>query len=138
MRFLNPIEKRLNGKLNVVDFRYLKPADFKPVYNLEKSDFVKETVIVSPEGYLYINSRIAGSAFLADIFETLMVEKQYTLEQYQKICKQDYPDVTLENIADFDGSDSERTKIFAGLVVPVELQRRRMEKEYFSKIRRIK
>lgn len=138
MGLLKPVRKRANGKLVVLDFKYMKPEDLSPIYNLTKDQLIKEYAVCGPDGKIFINSRMNGHELLADIFEILIPEKRYILEQYRAMCKKDYKDITLENIGEFNLNGPDLSKAFAGLLVPIEFLRRDIEKAYYEKVQPIR
>lgn len=138
MGILKPVKKRVNGKLIIMDFRYVNPEDLKPNYTLSKKQLLKEYAVCGSDGKLYVNSRMNGYELLADIFEILMQEKRCTLEEYEDMCKKDYKDITLDNIGAFDLTGPDLTRAFAGLLVPIEFLRRNIEKAYYEKVQPIR
>lgn len=125
---------KANGKIILCDFKNLNTADFN-LYDLEKRELIKEYILVASDGRMYINSRLDGADFVSGIFEAIINESQYTLDQFCKAFKPKYPKVTFENIADMKGSNEEITQAFTLLCIPAELKRRKIEKEYYSKIK---
>lgn len=135
MGILRRTQTKANGKIVVCDFKILNPADFLPAHNLTKEEMGKELMLVAPDGKIHINSKIAGFDFVAGVFEAIMQESQYNLEQYTKVFKPKYPKVSFDNIANMKGTNEEITQAFTLLCIPVELRRRKIEKAYYSKIR---
>lgn len=135
MGILKRTQTKANGKIVVCDFKTLNSVDFLPLHNLHKSELVKELMLVAPDGKIYINSKIEGYDFVAGVFEIIIQESQYTLEQYSKAFKLKYSKVTFENIGNMKGTNEEITQAFTLLCIPAELQRRKIEKAYYSKIK---
>ena len=46
--------------------------------------------------------------------------------------KKKYPDAKLETLHEMEVDEQEKMKVFASLMVPVELKRRAIEKAYFG------
>lgn len=137
MGILNMTHTKANDKIIICNFRRLNPADFPLWHNLKKGEISKETILISYNGKIYLNSKIKGIDFLAEIFETIMSETRYTLDQYCKKFKMKYSSVTFDNIAEMEGSNEEKVYAFTLLCIPVELKRRQIEHSYYSKIRPI-
>lgn len=137
MNILNRKGVKANGKIVICDFKTLDPSDFLPLHNLHKSELIKELMLIAPDGKIYINYKIDGSQYVAGIFETIMQESQYTLDQYCKAFKPKYKKITFENIANMKGTNEEITQAFALLCIPIEVKRRRIERNYYSKIKPI-
>ena len=135
MGIVNKKQTKANGKIVICDFKSLNPVDFLPLHNFSKKEMSKELCLISPCGNLYINSRIDGYDFLAGVFEIIIQESKYTLDQFCKMFKQKYSKITFANIADMNGTNEEKTQAFTLLCIPVELQRRKIEREYYSKIK---
>lgn len=137
MWILNRTKTKANGKIVICDFKTLNPADFLPLHNLRKSEITKELILASPDGKIYINSKIEGSEFLSGVFEAIIHESQYTLDQYCKAFRPKYSKITFDNIAKMKGTNEEITQAFTLLCIPIELKRRKIEREYYSKIKPI-
>lgn len=133
MLFKKDFNKNINKKIIVTDFRYLEPGIFKPVYNLTKKELVKEFILVTNDGRLYINSTNELHSFFADIFNILIAEDYATLEAYKNNYASRYPDIkNFEDWSKMNISDDERTQIFAMLIIPMEFQRRNLEYMYYN------
>lgn len=135
MGILKRTQAKANGKIVICNFNTLNPADFLPLQNLHKSELGKELILIAPDGKIYVNSKIEGYDFVTGVFETIIQESQYTLEQYYKAFKPKYSKVTFENIANMKGTNEEITQAFTLLCIPAELNRRKIEKSYYSKIK---
>jgi len=135
MGILKRTQTKANGKIVICDFKILNPSDFLSLHNLHKSELVKELILIAPDGKIYINSQIEGFDFVAEVFEVIIQETHYTLEQYRKAFKPKYSKVTFENIANMKGTNEEITQAFTFLCIPAELQRRKIEKAYYGKIK---
>lgn len=133
---LNKKEERANGKIVICDFRKLNHEDFKPLSGMNRKEFLESNMQCSVDGKLYIDSRVEFCDFVSDVFESLMAETYYKLQQFQKQCKAIFP--KIKTINDWERecenmSDKEKTYSFAMLCVPIEINRRRIEKAYYTK-----
>jgi len=135
MGILKRTQTKANGKIIICDFKTLNPADFLPLHNLHNRELQKELMLIAPDGKLYINSKRDGSDFVAAVFEAIISETQYTLDQYCRAFKSKFSKVTFENISNMEGTNEEITHAFTYLCIPAELQRRKIEKAYYSKIK---
>ncbi len=124
------------GKLIMKDFRKMNPRDFKPLYQLTREELERELIIFAPDGKCYVNSKKPGCEFAFSVFETLMRESTSTLEECRKEFLEKYPDMTLESWAEKTNKkrleEKESIGCFAGLVVPFEQERRRIETTYYG------
>lgn len=136
MGIINKNKTLANGKILIVNFKRLDPNSFKPLYNLTKESIVKESVLIASDGKVYINSKKEECDALATLFETLMSESRYTLEQYQESLKEVFPHIkSFEEWVGMQGTPGERAQALVMLSIPAELQRRKIEKAYYSKIK---
>lgn len=138
MSFLVKKEIRANGKIIICDFKQLNPKDFILLPDLNTKNILSRVVLFGSDGKIYINNKIDGWFFLAGVFETIIPESQYTLEQFCKTFKEKYKNITFDNICGIrcggKYTDEEITQAFALLCIPVELKRRSIEKAYYGKI----
>ena len=121
-------------KIKIVNFKTLDPQKIHPYYSMDKKTIVKEMVLCSPSGEIYVNKKFRPSAkYLAEVFETLMQETSETLREYESQMKQEFQDVcSFEDWEKMEGSDVEKNRAFAMLMVPIELRRRQIEKQYYN------
>ena len=138
MNFLNKKRKKstepiikANGKIVVVDFKKLNPDDFP--YNDLTDGIEGQLAVLANDGKIFLNQSNEGYEYISDIFAILMNESRYNLDQYAKIYRKQYPNVTLSNWKNMQGSDKERTLVLAALLCLTEIMRRQVEKAYYSK-----
>lgn len=122
-----------NGKLIVVDFRNINPHDFAPLYKLSKDAVCQEMAMVAPNGSIYVNAAKPGHKTIAGMFELFMAESVDTLKGYQVIYQKKYPKIkTFDDWIYMKGNASDRMYALAVLSVPIELERRKIEKSYYG------
>ncbi|MDE7430656.1 MAG: hypothetical protein K2N34_01875 [Lachnospiraceae bacterium] len=137
MKFLNKKKKdaepiiRANGKIVITDFSKLDPKDFP--YNDLTDGIEGQLALLSCDGVIFINRTEEGHEYVADIFSILMRESQYNLDQFAKIYKKKFPQISLSNWNEMQGNNEERTQVLAALLCPAEISRRRIEKDYYNK-----
>lgn len=133
-------EKRLcGGKLVVTDFKKLNPKEVLPLGDFNPEHLSEELAFFSPNGTVFVNTRIAGSDVVSGIFEIFIPESRETLQQYQKEYGKKFPNI--KSLTDWEEyakteTDSEKvTQVLALLMIPIELKRRAIELGYYGKIR---
>lgn len=133
-------EKRLcGGKLVVTDFKRLNPEEVLPLGDFNPEQLSEELAFFTPDGTIFINTRIAGSNVVSDIFKIFIPESRETLKQYQEEYGKKF--ANIKNFTDWEKyaraeTDSEKvTQALAVLMVPIELKRRAIESAYYGKIR---
>jgi hypothetical protein len=133
-------EKRLcGGKLIVTDFKRLNPKEVLPLGDFNPEQLSEELAFFTPDGTIFINTRIAGSNVVSDIFKIFIPESRETLKQYQEEYGKKF--ANIKNFTDWEKyaraeTDSEKvTQALAVLMVPIELKRRAIESAYYGKIR---
>lgn len=131
-------EKRSNNKrLVLTDFRKLNPKNFLACEDVTRKQLNEQIALCSCEGIVYVNSNFKESEIIYGIFQNLMPEKHKTLEEFQSVYQAQFP-----NIKNFDDwstaaknlSDEERIFSLSMLLIPAELSRRTLEREYYGKI----
>lgn len=135
-------EKRMcEGRLILIDFKKLDPADFEPLYHFtSKSELREEIVLQSIKGVIYINSRNGASEFLAKIFEFVMKESTKALKTHQRELKSKYPAAKSFDdwgkIAKREGCGSKDSiECLVKLLIPIERKRRQFEFNYYGQVR---
>lgn len=134
-------EKTLcGGKLVVTNFRKLDRDFFNHLEDMQKKHIVKESVIFTPDGRIFVNNQGEFWNLFATIFEILMCEAKETLLEFQTVYKEKFPD-----IKDFDDwmerkweakEETDRASALFMLMVPIEFQRRDIERGYYGKMRK--
>lgn len=120
------------GKVVITDFRKLDPSIFLPYHVLDKKTIIRETVLCSASGKIFINKKSEFAEYLAKTLEVLMQETRETLKDYESMMKEEFPEIeSFDDWAKMTGGDNERNKAFAMLMVPVELKRREIENKYY-------
>ena len=120
------------GKVVITDFRKLDPSIFLPYHVLDKKTIIRETVLCSASGKIFINKKSEFAEYLAQALELLMQETVETLTTYESMMKEQYPDMhSFDDWAKMTGGYEDRNRVFAMLMVPVELKRREIENKYY-------
>lgn len=136
MKLFPEEQTRANGKICICDFKRLDPDDFKTLYNFTKEELKDHIIIYSPDGRIFINSQDDSCELLTNIFENLMQNTQYTIEQYAKRYRQQFKDIkTFDDWGRWAATESDNEKrihALAMLLVPVEVNRRQLEKKYYK------
>ena len=127
---MEPIVKA-NGKIVITDFDRLNPDDFP--YNDLTDGIGEQLAALANDGRIFINQAKETCECLSGIFEILIHETRYNLDQYAKYIRKRYPGITLSNWNEMQGSNEERTQVLAALLIPAEISRRQIEKAYYSK-----
>lgn len=124
---------KANGKIKICNFKKLDPNSFQPYHVLTKETIIDELVLCSPAGEIYINKKFESTEYLAEVFEMLMPETKETLQKYAAQMKQEFPHVqSFKDWGTMEGTDKEKTRAFAMLMVPIELKRRAAEQQYYN------
>ena len=133
-------EKRLcSGKLIVTDFKRLNPKNLLLVEDLTSEQLNRELAVCTADGRVYVNIRIAGHELFCGVFENLMSEDIKTLEEFQEIYSEKFSHI--KTFSDWgawtatatEEDDKELTLALAMLLIPTELQRRKIESNYYGK-----
>lgn len=133
-------EKRLCcGKLVVTNFKKLNPESFKFLEISQKKQIKKELAICAPNGDIYINTAFKEYECIANIFEAVMQENKETLIVYIEHIKNQFPELrdinTFEEWGTYAAEQTNAKKIvysLAILIIPLELERRKIENKYYS------
>ena len=133
-------EKRLcNGKLIVTDFKRLNLKNLLLIQDFTLEQFNKEIATCTVDGKIYVNASIDGNEMVYGIFENFMTQDIKTLKGFQEIYKEKFPHIqTFDDWSNWVTVAEDRQQIIfalAVLMVPVELQRRKIEANYYGKIR---
>lgn len=139
VKFLRKKELFANGKVIAMDFKDLEPLDFKPPYCLRsKEELRNEMILCAPNGNLFVNRKKDGYEFVAKMFETLITESRTTLLGYEREYKKIYSNIkTVDDWRAWAETESNRENVpvaLGVLLVPIELKRREIEREYYGKI----
>lgn len=126
-----------NGRLVLTDFRKLNPKNFLACEDFTRKQLREQIALCSCDGTIFVNLALKESEVVFGIFQNLMPEKRKTLEEFQSVYQAKFP-----NIKNFDDwstaaknlSNEERIFSLSMLLVPVELSRRTLEREYYGKI----
>lgn len=123
-----------NGKIRVRSFRDLEEKYFI-CEGLTEENIGKQTVLFAKDGAVFLNCENEQAETFARIYEAIIFEPQKTLEEFQKYFKKQNPGIkTFEDLARLDGEDNELiVQATAALLVPTEIQRRKIEKMYYSR-----
>lgn len=116
----------------VTDFTKLKKSMFE---GFESEPFVKmqgEVILISKDGRLFINEKSDAAELLKNVWDILLSEDIFTLSSLHQMFKEKYPDAKMETIHEMEVDEQEKMKVFAALLVPVELKRRAIKKAYFG------
>lgn len=133
-------EKRLcGGKLVVTDFKRLDPKNLLLIQDFTLEQFNKAIAICTADGKIYVNVSIEGNEMVYGIFENFMTQDIETLKGFQEIYKEKFPHIqTFDDWSNWVTVAEDRQQIIfalATLMVPVELQRRKIEASYYGKTR---
>ncbi len=125
-----PIYKA-NGKIVLVSFDGLNPADFPYKDDLAKENIGEQSILLSFDGRIFVNQNIEGNDALADLLEILAHETRYNLDQWQRKNKKRFANVTFDNVAEIQDVQK-RAEAITYLLIPSEIIRRSVEKKYYS------
>lgn len=133
-------EKRLcGGKLVITDFKKLNPEEVLPLGDFNPERLSEELAFFTPDGTIFVNTRIAGSDVVSSIFEIFIPESRENLQQYQKEYGKKFPHIkTFTDWEAWAQTETDNEKIvqaLAVLMVPLETKRRSIESAYYGKIR---
>lgn len=135
---INKVKTKANGKIIEVDFKRLNPDDFKPLHNLTKKEIEGEYALISIDGRIFVNNKKTGYEIISGAFESFMSESRYTIEQYRKLYQAQFPNIkNFDDWAKMEADNSQRMRAFGVLIVPLELKRRELEKNYYTKVRSV-
>lgn len=125
------------GKLVLTDFGKLDPQMFQPNYDYSKEQLREELSVFMPDGRIFINSENENCELYAGIFEYLIPESRYILEQYKKEMKRRFPGIkSFDDWLEWAGAGQDKENIvpvLAALMVPTEFKRRDMERMYYRR-----
>ena len=123
-----------NGKIRITNLKNLNPESFVKE-GLTKENIGEQISLVSVDGTLYLNRDNEYSEILAMVMEALMSASRYTLDQYRKMLRKKFPDIKdFNDITKLQNAGNEQiVQATAMLLVPFEIDRRRVEKLYYSR-----
>ncbi len=124
-----PIYKA-NGKIVIVSFDGINPADFPYKDDLAKENIGEQSILLSFDGRIFVNQNIEGNDALADLLEILAHETRYNLDQWQRKNKKRFANVTFDNVAEIQDVQK-RAEAITYLLIPSEIIRRSVEKKYY-------
>lgn len=128
------------GKLILTNFKKLDPGFFNHVEDEQMDFFAKAGIVFTPDGKIYVDSHDKGIVSFVTIFEILMGEKKETLEEFQKIYSEKFPDIKdFDDLTARKWEDEEKNdqaKALFMLSIPIELRRRELEMSYYGKMRK--
>lgn len=116
----------------VENFSKLKKDMFDGLYNGSFADMQGEMLLISKDGCLYINEKSESADLLKKVWDVLLPEDMFTLASLRRMMLDKYPDAKIETLHEMKVSEEEKMKVFAALLVPVELNRRGIEKKYYG------
>lgn len=127
-------------KIIIVDFSLLREEDFP------FSDFSKEKIencnnVISADGKLYINKNYKELAeIVVPIFNMLTRQSAKALKRFKDVNFRKYWQYDLTNFTDFieqklkeKNGEVEAAECLMYLLIPIELERRKIEKWYYEK-----
>lgn len=127
-----------NGKVVICDFRKLDPTNFVPP-GMTKEKMKNSLLLCSTDGKMYFKKGDPLAELIADVFDLLVNETVANLNQYKLMYGKLFPQVKkLEDIEHIPADDPNRIHALTVILVPVELNRRKIEAAYYGKIRRYK
>lgn len=137
VKFGKKEKEMCNGKLIVTDFRKLSPDDFF-LYEFEsKKDFTEQMLLIAHDGKIYINKKEKGIDLIVRIFESLMKQNRRTLREYKKELANRYP--KMKTFGEWSGmasrpdrDNNEVIQCLVKLLIPIEVKRREIERNYYS------
>lgn len=122
-----------NGKVVVRDFYDLRPDDFETIHGEMSRRKMKECpFLVSPDGKYFVNTRYPLAEFISGVLDVLVRETKETLSGYEERMRNKYPEI--KNFTDWEnmkGTNEDRTYVFSMLMTPIELNRRKIEQNYY-------
>lgn len=127
---LEPIYKA-NGKIVLVSFDGLNPLDFPYKDDLTTENIGEQSILLSFDGKIFVNQDIDGNDALTELLEVLARETRYKLDQWQRKNKKRFANVTFDNVAEIQDVQK-RAEAIAYLLIPPEIIRRSVEKQYYS------
>lgn len=127
------------GKLIATDFKRLNPKIFYPVHELTKEDLNKELALYTLDGKIYVNTKIEGWNTVFSMFEILIGQGKETLKEFEKENHKKFPNIKtfddwakLAQSAKTDRERNDAMQVLGMLAVPIEIKRRKIEKEYYG------
>lgn len=126
------------GKLIVTNFKKLNPRFFAPLQNFTRKELIKQFALCMPDGKIYVNAAERVCDLVSGVLEVLMQESRAALEEYEREYGKKYPHI--KNFDDWaawmekaqkEGQENDIMYAFAVLMVPIELNRRKIEKAYY-------
>lgn len=127
---IEPIYKA-GGKIVLTSFDGLNVGNFPYKDDLTAENIGEQSILLSFDGKIYVNQNIEGNDALADLLEVLARETRYKLDQWQKKNKKKYANVDFDNVAEIQDMQK-RAEAITYLLIPSEIIRRRVEKQYYS------
>lgn len=134
MNFLKKKRKEevfANGKIVIVDFSELNPDGF--LYNDQSLNFEEQLAVLSYDGKFFVNRMQEEYEYLSNIFQILICEPRYNLDQFAKYFKKRYPNISFSNWSEMQEDNKEKTYVLAALLIPAEIKRRQIERAYYNK-----
>ncbi len=127
-------------KIIIADFSLLKEEDF-PFYDFSKEKIEDYNNVISADGKLYINKNYKELAeIVVPIFNMLTRQSAKALKRFKDVNFRKYWRYDLTNFTDFleqklkeKNGEVEAVECLMYLLIPIELERRKIEKWYYEK-----
>lgn len=121
----------LSDKFIVTDLTKINPGIICSNHRMSKKELKTAEFILTCDGKIYINRKGLFKDVLVAAFNIISVASQYDLDQLRKKYKMMFPNVkTAEDIEKVDYDLRFEALIY--LFIPVELERRTLEKTYYG------
>lgn len=127
-------------KIIIADFSLLKEEDF-PFSDFSKEKKENCNNVISADGKLYINKNCKELAeIVVPIFNMLTRQSAKALKRFKDVNFRKYWQYDLTNFTDFleqklkeKNGEVEATECLMYLLIPIELERRKIEKWYYER-----
>lgn len=126
-------ETQGNGKIQLIDFKKLKPADLAPLYNVTKADIKNSMLFSTADGRILLDKNNPASEAVSIAFNVIIKQPKATLEELQKVYSAKYP--TVKEVCDIEKleNNTERFEALVLCLIPAEYKRREFECSYYGK-----
>lgn len=120
-------------KIQIIDFKKLKPADLMPLYSVTKSEIMESMLFATVDGKILLNKHNLGSEAVKIAFDVIIKQPKSKLEELEKVYSLKYPNVNnVEDIQKIQ-NNTERFEALVLCLIPAEYKRREFEKAYYEK-----
>lgn len=120
-------------KIQVVDFRKLKPQDLMPLYNVSKAEIKDSMFFITIDGKVLLNKNDPGHEAVKMAFDLISKHPMKAIENLRKEYARKYPNI--KEVCDIVNlkNNIERFEALILCLIPAECKRRKFECEYYEK-----